>query len=133
MPSREVGVNVQRQVDAGRLSIFGLYAFFGLSGVLQVIAPNNAIVLYLNTIAIAFSATMWAVVDARRAQRPLLHIVQVLMFFSWPAAVPIYLIWSRRWRGFGLALLHAVALIFTASLFYYATMLLRYGPHAFSS
>ena len=100
----------ERQFGIPWLSISCLYAFTGLWGIVQVVNPYNTALYLLFAVAIVFSATTWAVIDARRAGRPLLHIIQLLMFLTWPIALPAYLIWSRHLRGCCLALFHAVAL-----------------------
>lgn len=39
------------------------------------------------------------VVDSRLRKRPIVFTAQAALFFLWPVAVPVYLIWSRGWRG----------------------------------
>jgi hypothetical protein len=48
--------------------------------------------------------------DARIRRAPLPSAVQFIMLFSWPVTVPIYLAWSRGWRGILWALLWMVTL-----------------------
>jgi hypothetical protein len=37
--------------------------------------------------------------DARRRRKPIGGSIQMVMLFAWPIAAPLYLIWSRGWRG----------------------------------
>jgi hypothetical protein len=39
------------------------------------------------------------VVDSKILNRQVVFIAQAALFFLWPFAAPIYLIWSRGWRG----------------------------------
>ncbi len=114
--------------NLSRLLVICLYVLFCLCGIVEAACPWFYFVFAL---AIAYTATLWAVIDARRAGRPLLHIIQLLMFFTWSIALPIYLIWSRGWRGLVLVFLHAavLSLVFCAS--FYATFFVFYGPDAF--
>ena len=63
------------------------------------------------TRAYASAITTWCAADATHRGRPLLPVVQMLLFFSWPVAAPIYLIASRGWKGVLLVLGHAVGLL----------------------
>ena len=38
------------------------------------------------------------VYDARRIARPLADATPLVLFFTWPVAIPIYLVWSRGWK-----------------------------------
>ncbi len=127
-PSRED----PRQSDIAWLLIICLYFYTALWGIVQIVVPGNTVLWLLFAVTIAYSATAWAVIDSRRAKRPLLHVVQLLMFFTWPIAVSTYLIWSRRLQGCGFVLFHAVALTITVNLFCYATYFLLYGFYAFN-
>ena len=73
-------------------------------------SPTNGLLYLLLCAAIASAMTGWCVADSRILGRPLLPVLQMITFFTWPVAVPMYLMWSRRFRGLGLALLHAVGL-----------------------
>ena len=76
----------------------------------------------------ASTATSWCVVDSRILGRPMLRVTHEMTFLIWPAAVPLYLIWSRRFRGLGITLLHAVGLTVICTVAFIVTALLKYGP-----
>jgi hypothetical protein len=48
--------------------------------------------------------------DAARRGTPILHILKFVMLMSWPVSAPIYLIWSRGWRGLLWSMLWAFTL-----------------------
>ena len=50
-----------------------------------------------------------------------------MTFFTCPVAVPLYLIWSRRFRGLAIALLHAVGVTVIFTMTFIVTALLKYG------
>jgi hypothetical protein len=64
--------------------------------------------------------------------QPMLHIVQMITFCTWPVAVPIYLASSRRLHGVGLAVLHGIGLLAVVWLSSLATLLVLYRPSAIS-
>jgi hypothetical protein len=94
-------------MDLRWLFVAGLYSLSALWGVVQSLSTNSALYM-LSSLMFALLATGWCVVDARRRNRPLLSVVQMIMFLTWPLAVPICLM---RLAG-GAAL---VTLCFTAS------------------
>jgi len=87
-----------------------LYALAALWGMVQVPYPIGGVPYLLFVLALASTMTYWCIVDGRVAGRPILYSFYWLIFFLWPLAVPIYLVWARRLRGLGFALLHAVGL-----------------------
>lgn len=93
--------------------------------------PLNSLMYALFSVAIASAATGWCSVDARLRGRPMLHIVRIITFFTWPIASPIYLIYSRRWRGLGLAALHGLGLLVVFMTVFYLVVFLQYGPQPF--
>ena len=47
----------------------------------------------------ALALVMCCVADAKIVGKPILHIVQFIMLFTWPVTAPVYLVWARGWRG----------------------------------
>ena len=103
--------------------MYGLSAFWGVA---QIIAPNSGSLYIASAIAFATSATLWFMVDRRILAKPQLPILQLLFFFTWPAASLIHLITSRGIRGFGFWLLHSIGLFATMCLTFFPTMFLLY-------
>lgn len=103
-----------------------LYLMAGLGGVVQVISPGG-LAAVLNALLFALFSTGWCVEDAYQRGTPLLPIIRKIVFFTWIVSVPIYLIWSRKWRGAGYVLLHTVGLIATEFVFYRVTLYFLYG------
>jgi hypothetical protein len=105
-----------------------LYAIMAASGLLGVLLPNSGDWLSLFfAVAFAFTVTYWCIVDGRVVGHPILTSFYWLMFFLWPVAVPIYLIWTRGLRGLGFALLHAIGLWGISLVVFHAVGYLTYG------
>jgi hypothetical protein len=64
----------------------------------------------------AWSATYWCVLDARKLGRPIVQSLHWIIFLTWPVAVPTYLVFSRRLRGLGIALVHGICLSIACGL-----------------
>ncbi len=69
----------------------------------------------------------WAVIDARRRGRPIPLLARPWFFLGAAAMVPGYIVWSRRWRGAGWIVLHAVLWMVLASAVMIAGNLLLLG------
>ncbi len=71
---------------------------------------------------------MWyCTADARLVGKPLIQLAKLGIFFGWPVAVPIYLLWARGMKGLGLLLLHGFLLLLVAVLSVLISALLIYG------
>lgn len=87
-----------------RILLVQLYVLsfgWGMSQLLQ-----HAWLGYLIQLLIPATGVLWAVSDARQRGRPILSIVQFMMVLTWAVTLPIYLMKSRRVRGFGWAVLN---------------------------
>lgn len=93
------------------LYLISLYLLAVLAGVRATALPQRS---YLSDLLLQLEAaiviTQLCVVDARLLGRPLVHAAQWVMFLSWPLAVPIYVLWSRKLRGALLLLAHVILL-----------------------
>ena len=114
-----------------RLPLFGLYVAQIAMGATQCF-PLNVAVYWVFSWLVATLASMWVVFDASHRGKPLVSIVQLIVLFSWPIAVPVYLITSRGIRGLGWTVLNVTGLIVANMLGYYATILVYWGPDALS-
>ncbi|TWU05430.1 hypothetical protein [Allorhodopirellula heiligendammensis] len=103
------------------LLLYGLSAFWGVG---QVVSPNNPLLYIASAIAFATSATLWFSIDRRILAKPRLPVLQLLFFFTWPAASLIHLLASRGLRGFGYWLLHSVGMFMTMCVTFFPAMLL---------
>jgi hypothetical protein len=112
-PTRE---RVDAQKRLRRVLMIGMYVLVAAWEIVQVSRPSAGMVLLLLTLTTASVATYVCVVDSRMRGRPIVQSVQWIMFFTWPLAVPIYLIHSRRLRGVAITMLHGVGLFITASI-----------------
>ena len=105
-----------------------LYVLLAAWGAIEAVGtPVWALYLLVGWM-MASTVTSWCVVDSHILGRPMLRITHEMTFLIWPAAVPLYLIWSRRFRGLGITLLHAVGLTVICTVAFIVTALLKYGP-----
>jgi len=68
-------------------------------GVVSVIVPGSAGWSYLLGAVMAGAAAWWVACDARDRGKPILHILQMVIFLCWPIAIPTYLIASREFAA----------------------------------
>ncbi len=115
-----------------------LYAVFLVSGVLVGLlwySSDADVVLRLQllyAIAISLGFMWYCSADARLAGKPLLPLARIGIFILWPAGVPIYLLWTRRLRGFGRLLLHGLLLALIKVAATLATGYLAHGERFLS-
>jgi hypothetical protein len=87
--------------------MFALAAFWGIA---QVVSFDNTLLHVLISIVISASATACIVADCRIHGHTPAHIVQGIVYFTWPFSSFLYLVSSRSWRGAGLWFLIAIGL-----------------------
>ena len=71
--------------------------------------PNR--VDYVISLIIGILVTQFCILDAKILGKNLARSFYWLIFFTWPLAVPLYLMWSRGWKGLLWAFVHAFGLI----------------------
>ncbi|MHC4970712.1 MAG: hypothetical protein ACYTG3_00085 [Planctomycetota bacterium] len=108
-------VDAVEGMDARSLRRFRLgflliaYVLFALRGARDATLPEPC----LSDLAMAFLAaiavTKACVMDSRLVGKPLPRAARWVMFFTWPLAVPVYLVWSRGWVGLAWIAAHLVA------------------------
>ena len=98
------------RLDRRTVLVTCLYLLVIISGVAQVTRPDNGALRLLLWALPAWSATYWCVIDSRAIGHPIVQSLHWIIFLTWPIAVPAYLVFSRRLRGLGIAVLHAVGL-----------------------
>jgi hypothetical protein len=94
---------------------------------------SNAHLAWLGSVILAALSTGWCVVDARQRGRPLLSVVQMIMFITWFVSVPMYLIVSRGWRGLAYTVIHGIGISLISSVGFAAALYCAYGADAFSA
>jgi hypothetical protein len=77
--------------------------------------------------ALAVALGWWTVVDAKRRGRPIPMFAQALFVLLAAILVPIYIIWSRRWRGLGWLILHAALWYALATLTMHVGGIILFG------
>lgn len=84
------------------------YFAIGLVGVCQpfMVFPDSCVGI-LSQLAVGLSAAYWLLEDARsRIHVP--HIIQPMIVSFWIFAIPIYLLWTRKWWGLLYISLHVI-------------------------
>jgi hypothetical protein len=97
--------------------IWGVHGASGQPSILDVVLP----------LFTAFLATSACVADAELLGKPLALSIQGFMFFTWPIAVPIYLIWTRRLLGLAIVLAHVFCLMFSLVIAIVAVTVSQYA------
>jgi len=82
--------------------------------------------------ALAVGLGTWAIVDARHRGRPIPFLAQP-WFILFGFAVPLYVVWSRRWRGLGWVILHGAGWCVVSMMSAMAFGSLIYGQQWFSA
>lgn len=109
------------------LAILSFYLLIVVSCMTPVVQPRNSVIELLLRALISSAATYGCVIDARIRSRPLMHITQLIMFFSWPISVSVYFIYSRKLRGLGLWTLFVIAFFVVVILASLLAHCLKYG------
>jgi hypothetical protein len=135
-PRTFVNAQMSGDVNAGQkklraimaLSIYLLVAILGaMQAIPTIFLDRSPVFLWLIPIMMAYTATYWCVVDSRILGRPIVQSLHWIIFFTWPLAVPIYLIYSRGGRGLVLVILHTIGLIVVCNIAFHLAGFLAYG------
>ena len=89
---------------AGPLLVVQSYILFACWGFLLGTERDATLIGLLLALMIAATVSLWCVLDGSSRGQPVIHSYRWMLFFLWPAGVPAYLVWSRRWQGFLLAM-----------------------------
>jgi hypothetical protein len=108
MPRSDRSQQTLRMVLLG--TVYCLAALWGI----RVIVPSTVPVIeVIFALTIATVITLLCVADSKVLGKPLIHSVREIMFLTWPLAVPIYVVWSRRFWGLLILSLHVFLLFVT--------------------
>jgi hypothetical protein len=124
--SNQLSTTSMPYAQRARNCVISLYVLSLLWGALQIAIPDSPRVYLLFVVLFAVNATFWARFDALARSKPILPILQMLYFFLWPIGATVYLVARSGWRGLGIGLMHAIGLLVTMGLSFYATL---YGLH----
>jgi hypothetical protein len=105
-------------VDAPPVPSLDRYKMLALSGFSAAALINgafdsagNPLIAFLVSLPMATAATMWCIVDAASRGDYYPHSFRWVTMITWPIAVPIYLVRTRKGRGVLLALAALVAML----------------------
>ena len=87
------------------LAFYSLFAMWGIRSEWPTVPSRLDIMVPLSLYAVA---SWWVVVDARLRGRAVPLLSQQWFFLAAGLLVPVYVIWSRGWRGVGYLALHGV-------------------------
>ena len=85
------------------LVYYSLFAMWGIRSAWPTVPSRLDIMVPLSLYAVA---SWWVVVDARLRGRAVPLLSQQWFFLAAGLLVPVYVIWSRGWRGVGYLALH---------------------------
>ena len=122
-----IAPSVRGQVKLRGIILLSFYLVVAANGAMQAFPSRGHGLGILLAVMAASLATYGCIVDSRIIGRPIVQSVHWIMFFTWPLAVPIYLIYSRGLRGVVLLILHGIGLIIVSNVTFYLTWYLAYG------
>lgn len=125
---QHVGAASDTRTDLRWFLVLQFYGGIALLGTLEARAADS-LLGHVVWLFLASTITQWMVWDASRRGKPILHIVQILVFLSWPFTIPLYLIKSRRILGVGLAIVNVIAAFGVIWASNYVTLLITSPPN----
>lgn len=87
------------------LAFYSLFAMWGIRSAWPTVPSRLDIMVPLSLYAVA---SWWVVVDARLRGCAVPLLLQQWFFLAAGLLVPVYVIWSRGWRGVGYLALHGL-------------------------
>jgi hypothetical protein len=117
-------------IDGHPLALYRSIAMFGFGaaslfdGLVQALR-TAALDRVPAALAMASACTMWCIVDSSMRREYYQHSFRWLTVWTWPLAMPVYLIRTRGARGALLALGGLVAFLVTQAMGYFAGTALR--------
>lgn len=94
--------------------LIGWYTLGAIAGVRAIYASGSGLDALL-PIGYAACLGSWVVADARRRGHPIPMLSESWVFIMAVFVAPVYLVWSRKWRGVGLLALHFFAWLAVAA------------------
>ena len=107
-----------------RYLLLVLYLLFAFMAAAQALQPGNGLVHALASVTVCAVLARWCLIDAQLKGRLVVTSFHWLLFWLWPVAVPLYLLWSRGLWGLGLASVHLLGLWTIFNSVYNAAILL---------
>src|SRR5262245_41620860 len=99
-----------KRSDYRTLIVIAIYGLVALGSVVNTVSVRG-LPSYTCSVLIAAMMASWCVSDSYFRAAPLLPVVQLIIFLTWPIGVPIYLIATRKWRGLFYTIAHIVGLL----------------------
>jgi hypothetical protein len=96
--------------DRARILLF-LAAFYGLAivwGIRNIWQDTPFLIDFLFPFYLSMTLCWWAISDSKRCGRPIALLARQWFLLAALLLVPGYVVWTRRWRGLGLVILHTV-------------------------
>jgi len=85
------------------------YALFALRGARDATVAEPSFSDLAVALLASIAVTKCCAMDSRLIGKPLPRTARWVMFFTWPLAAPVYLVWSRGWAGLAWLAVHFVA------------------------
>jgi hypothetical protein len=107
--------HVSRDDSSNRKLRLWLLVFMHLTaacmGLSAALSPEQKPRDLLMGMALAVTVVLACVADGRIVGARIARINQFIMLFTWPVAAPIYLLWTRKWKGLLWSALWLVTLV----------------------
>jgi len=111
------------------ISIF--YTSTAVWSVGQIFFGEIAGISLIFRVAIGLAPSMWLTRDAKLRGWFLPHVVHPFVLAFWVIVVPVYVIWTRKWRGLKLVVFHALLTLLLTIVLNNAALYLIWGPRVF--
>ncbi|WP_406694836.1 hypothetical protein V5E97_27715 [Singulisphaera sp. Ch08] len=119
----------RRRIRAHMLVL--LFAVSVLGGLHNALTWESEGIKLALTFLTASVVTQCCIADSKVIGKPILLSFQWLMFLSWAISAPMYLVWTRRFRGLGLAIGYVLLYLIVQYLTFIAMASLVHGPAFF--
>lgn len=97
------------QRPAGWVFLTAWYLCAPMEGIRSAYSLNESLLHRLVPLAITLPLAWWAIGDSRACGWPIPLLSRQWFVLAGTVLVPVYVVWSRGWRGVGLVLLNAIA------------------------
>lgn len=97
-----------------------LIVFFAIGFAIGALDPTeNSDLEFLLSVGLAFSMAWWTITDASDRGHPFRLSIRLLVIVFGGFAAPLYVLWTRRWKGIVWIALVALGLVIASEAGYY--------------
>ena len=97
-----------------------------------MLLPDSS-AFYISGIVIALPPTYWLLKDAKSRGAHVPHVIQPAVIKFWVFVIPVYLVWTRKWRGLLYLISHVVVSTLLTTAIFHLVNYLVWGPDAYQA